>query len=92
MTALLLHGDYTIAIPMSYTYLGGAMSAGLLLSPGWNKIPLTLLPSAFILVTSSLGNHNNINLLPQMPIFCTSGFAIGAMFAFSGRDINKTAQ
>ena len=90
MTALFLHGDYTLAIPMSYTYLGGALSAGLLLSPSGHKIPLTLLPTAFILITSSLAAHSNINLYPQMPIFCVSGFAIGTVFAYSGGSSNKS--
>ena len=90
MTVLLLRGDHSIAVPMSYTYLGGALSAGLLLAPGWQKLPLTLFPSALILVTSSLAAHAKIDITRYMPVCCASGFAIGSFFAYSGRSSSKS--
>ena len=91
MTALLLHGDLFLAVPMSYTYLGGAVSAGVLLSPGLRKLPLTVLPSVFIVITSSLGHHNRLDIFPLMPICCCSGFLMGVLLGYPGHKEHESS-
>jgi hypothetical protein len=81
-----LTGNFAIAIPMSYVFMGGVISACTVLHP---KQALSLpMPAFFLILASIHGNNNGFKVFPALPIFTAAGFGIGV---FLGKIIGRKA-
>ena len=84
MAGLILTGRYDIAIPMSYTFLGGVISACTVLHPNnFFNIPVA---TAVAIITGIVGINNGIAVFPSLYNYLGAGFGFGV---FMGKVIGS---